>query len=92
MKKLIGVLFIFYWSSTVVWAQRKSAPKETIIQAPSPTNRQVLEFLGGSQLEKYGLITPKANRYLDLIFLLSRIIESLIPPIHIMEEVIRKAN
>lgn len=39
MKKLIGVLFIFYWSSTVVWAQRKSAPKETIIQAPSSTNR-----------------------------------------------------
>ncbi len=39
MKKLIGVLFIFYWSSTVVWAQRKSAPKETIIQAPSSSNR-----------------------------------------------------
>ena len=39
MKKLIGFLFIFYWSSTVVWAQRKSAPKETIIQAPSSTNR-----------------------------------------------------
>jgi len=39
MKKLIGVLFIFCWSSTVVWAQRKSAPKETIIQAPSSSNR-----------------------------------------------------
>ena len=39
MKKLIGVLFIFYWSSTVVWGQRKSAPKETIIQAPSSSNR-----------------------------------------------------
>jgi len=39
MKKLIGVLFIFCWSSTVVCAQRKSAPKETIIQAPSSTNR-----------------------------------------------------
>ena len=39
MKKLIGFLFIFYWSSTVVWAQRKSAPKETIIQAPSSNNR-----------------------------------------------------
>ena len=39
MKKLIGFLFIFYWSSTVVWAQRKSAPKETIIQAPSSSNR-----------------------------------------------------
>jgi hypothetical protein len=39
MKKLIGFLFIFYWSSTVVWAQRKSAPKETVIQAPSSSNR-----------------------------------------------------
>jgi hypothetical protein len=39
MKKLIGFLFIFYWSSTLVWAQRKSAPKETIIQAPSSNNR-----------------------------------------------------
>ena len=39
MKKLIGFLFIFCWSSTVVWAQRKSAPKETIIQAPSSNNR-----------------------------------------------------
>lgn len=39
MKKLIGVLFIFCCTSTVVWAQRKSAPKETIIQAPSSSNR-----------------------------------------------------
>ena len=39
MKKLIGVLFIFCWSTTVVYGQRKSAPKETIIQAPSSTNR-----------------------------------------------------
>jgi hypothetical protein len=39
MKKLIGVLFIFLGSSNVVWAQRKSAPKETIIQAPSSTNK-----------------------------------------------------
>jgi hypothetical protein len=39
MKKLIGFLFIFCWSSNVVWAQRKSAPKETIIQAPSSSNR-----------------------------------------------------
>ena len=39
MKKLIEVLFIFCCTSTVVWAQRKSAPKETIIQAPSSSNR-----------------------------------------------------
>jgi hypothetical protein len=39
MKKLIGVLFIFCCTSTVVWAQRKSAAKETIIQAPSSSNR-----------------------------------------------------
>jgi hypothetical protein len=39
MKKLIGFLFIFYCTPSVVWAQRKSAPKETIIQAPSSSNR-----------------------------------------------------
>jgi hypothetical protein len=39
MKKLMGIIFIFYWSSTAVWAQRKSAPKETVIQAPSSSNR-----------------------------------------------------
>ena len=35
----MGIIFIFYWSSTAVWAQRKSAPKETVIQAPSSSNR-----------------------------------------------------
>jgi hypothetical protein len=39
MKKLIGFLFIFYCSANLGWAQRKSVPKETVVQAPSSTNR-----------------------------------------------------
>lgn len=39
MKKLIGILFIFCCTSNVSLAQRKSAPSETIIQAPSSSNR-----------------------------------------------------
>jgi len=39
MKKLLGVLFIFCCTTNQIWAQRKSVPKETVIQAPSSSNR-----------------------------------------------------
>lgn len=39
MKKLIGLLFIFSCTSNHIWAQRKSVPNETIIQAPSSSNK-----------------------------------------------------
>lgn len=39
MKNLIGLLFIFSLTSNHIWAQRKSVPQETIIQAPSSSNK-----------------------------------------------------
>jgi hypothetical protein len=38
MKKILGILFFLFWLTNVSWAQRKSAAKETIIQAPSSSN------------------------------------------------------
>jgi hypothetical protein len=52
MRKLIGVLFILCCAPNHIWAQRKSAPKETIIQAPSSSNRTKVIAKNNESLSK----------------------------------------
>ena len=52
MKKLIGVLFVLCCTSNHIWAQRKSGPKETIIQAPSSSNRTKVIAKNNESLSK----------------------------------------